>query len=91
MWAPFVVPVPLPRKETLTEADLDTGKLTFSQTMKGIIIVNESSTNTLTYTINEIPITLAPGEDDEGYYDEFTEVTIAGTSPDFRAIGLGTL
>ena len=45
--------------------------------------------DTLTYTINEIPITLASGEDDEGYYDEFTEVTITGTSPDFRAIGLG--
>ena len=86
---PTVQSVPLKRKEALTEADIDTGKLTFSQTMKGIIIVNESSTNTLTYTINGIPITLTPGEDDDGYYEEFTEVTITGTSPHFRAIGLG--
>lgn len=77
------------RKETLTESELSEGKITFSNTMKGIIIVNESETNTLTYTINTIPVTLAAGESDEGHYEDFTEVTITGTSPDFRAVGLG--
>ncbi len=87
---PFVVPVPFQRKEKLTETDLDeNNKLTFGSTMKGIEIYNESTTNSLTYTIHDIAITLEAGDSDQAYYDNFTEVTITGISPDFTIIGIG--
>lgn len=84
-----VVPIPMKRKEVLTETDIDTGSITFTNTMEGVTIVNQSSTNSLTYTINTIPVTLEPGETDTGYYEPFTEVEITGTTPNFKAIGLG--
>lgn len=86
---PYVVPVPLARKESLTEVEMETGKITFSQPMKGIEIYNESNSNSLTYTINGIGVILEPGASDKAYYDSFTEVTITGTDLDFTAVGLG--
>jgi hypothetical protein len=86
---PSVVPVPLARKESLTEVEMETGKITFSQPMKGIEIYNESNSNSLTYTINGIGVILEPGASDKSYYDSFTEVTITGTDLDFTAVGLG--
>lgn len=86
---PYIVPIQIRRKENLTETDLDeNNKLTFGSTMKGIEIYNESTTNSLTYTINDIAITLEAGDSDQAYYDKFTEVTITGISPDFTVIGL---
>jgi len=77
------------RKEQLTHTDMSGGKITFTNPMIGIEVYNDSSADTLTYTINSIDITVGPGKSDTGFYDSFTEVTIAGTSPSFRAIGLG--
>jgi len=77
----------LKRKEVRTNANLANGKITFSQSMNGVEMYNNSSSNTLTYTINGIGITLNAGDSDQGIYDEFTEVTISGTSPAFVIIG----
>lgn len=78
------------------ESDIIDNKITINEalgTMNGIIARNNSTTNTLTLTINSISVVLsAKGVDANnipndykfyGSFDPFSEIEVAGTSPDF--------
>jgi len=88
-------PIPVQGLKTVgafTESDLVEDKITAGTgvTWKGIDIYNDSETNTLTFALNNtdtFTFTLATGESlINQIFNDFTEITIAGTSPDFRII-----
>ncbi len=78
------------------ESDIVDNKITINEAlgnMTGLIARNNSTTNTLTLTINSISVILATKGVDAnnipndykfyGGFDPFSEIEVAGTSPDF--------
>lgn len=61
---------------------------TYSSSMRGFTIINDDTTNNLTFTINSLTITVKAGEGFDGIFDPFTSVTVTTTVP-FRAIVKG--
>ncbi len=88
-------PIPVKGLKTVgafTESDLVEDKITAGTgvTWKGMDIYNDSEANTLTFALNDtdtFTFTLAIGESlINQIFNDFTEITITGTSPDFRII-----
>jgi hypothetical protein len=61
---------------------------TYTSNMRGFVIMNDDTTNDLTFTINNLTITVKAGEGFDGMFDPFTSVTVTTTVP-FRAIVKG--
>ncbi|MGB9979381.1 hypothetical protein [Methanobacterium sp.] len=83
---------PLIGKHHYTQTDIVNNKITIDLSlgaMKGVLIYNNSTSNTLTIAINDIPVTLAPQGDSRGRdvwrwdYEAFTEINVSGITPLF--------
>lgn len=84
---------PLVGVESFDEGDLSSDDYTVvnKTELMGISIINNSSTNALTMTINSIDVVVPAGTTVKEYFNQFTEVTITGTTPDFNAYILNTV
>lgn len=60
----------------------------YGSNMRGIVILNDDTTNDLTFTINSLTLTVKAGEGFDGMFDPFTSITVTTTVP-FRAIVKG--
>jgi hypothetical protein len=58
---------------------------TYTNSMRGFVIMNDDATNDLTFTINNLTMTVKAGEGFDGQFDPFTSVTVT-TTVAFRAV-----
>lgn len=81
-------PVPL---EGFDETDLTDGSYTVVTTdeVTGFGIHNNSTENSLTFTINSVAITVGAGSSFYFAFEEFSTVAVTGTSPSFNAFIAG--
>lgn len=76
-------------KEAFDETDLVNGVYTLTKTDYDDIIefniTNNSTTNSLSFTIDDVTITVDKGESWKEIFNKKTTITVAGTSLDFDA------